>query len=166
MADGTRSDDATILKIHHHARLAGFQESLVQAGYALDSSLLGIGNSSLESGKKAAYQLLRLSVPPTAIFCTNDLMALGVISAAWELGIHVPHQLSVVGVDDISLAAYNVPPLTTVAISKRAVVQQALDILFAMIEGKHIPSPPVLQPKLVVRGSTAPLNVKHVYSIV
>lgn len=110
VADAISPDGVTPEKVHHFARLAGFQEALTQRGYPLDQSLLGIGNSSLESGKQAAYHLLQLSVPPTAIFATNDLMALGVMSVAWEMGIHVPQQLSVVGFDDIvAMAAYYTP---------------------------------------------------------
>jgi DNA-binding LacI/PurR family transcriptional regulator len=92
-------------------------------------------------------------------------MALGVMSAAWELGIHVPHQLSVVGFDDIAMAAYYTPPLTTIIMRSRTVVEQALDLLFCMIEGKQATSPPILQPTLVVRGSTAPPSEKQSYSV-
>jgi DNA-binding LacI/PurR family transcriptional regulator len=161
VVDATSLDG--IVQIHHFARLAGFQQALSQSSYPLDQSLLGIGNSSLESGKKAAYNLLQLPAPPTAIFATNDLMALGVMSAAWELGIQIPQQLSVVGFDDIELAAYYVPPLTTVVMRERAVAEQALDLLFRMIEGKQVTSPPSLQPTLAVRGSTAPLAIKSTY---
>jgi DNA-binding LacI/PurR family transcriptional regulator len=165
VVDAISSDGVTLEKVHHFARLDGFQEALTHRGYPLDQSLLGIGNSSLESGKQAAYHLLQLYSPPTAIFATNDLMALGVMSAAWELGIHVPHQLSVVGFDDIAIAAYYTPPLTTVIMRSSTVVEQALDLLFCMIEGKQVISPPILQPTLVVRGSTAPPDVKRSHSV-
>jgi DNA-binding LacI/PurR family transcriptional regulator len=153
--DGRVSGDIPIEKIHHPLRLAGFQEALALSGYPLDPSLIALGDSSLESGKKAARRLLQLSVPPTAIFATNDLMALGVISTAWELGIQVPHQLSVVGFDDISLAAHHIPPLTTVVMRESVVAEQALKLLFRMIEGEQVSSPPMLRPTFVVRGSTA-----------
>jgi DNA-binding LacI/PurR family transcriptional regulator len=165
VVDAISSDGVTLETIRHFARLAGFQQALIQRGYPLDQSLLGIGSSSLESGKKAAYRLLQLPVPPTAIFATNDLMALGVMSAAWELGIHVPHQLSIVGFDDIGLVAYSTPPLTTVIMRSSTVMEQALDLLFRMIEGKQVASPPILQPTLVVRGSTAPPDAKHSHSV-
>jgi DNA-binding LacI/PurR family transcriptional regulator len=153
---GNPSDGVTGEKIQHTGRLAGFQEALHQHGLQLDRSLLGIGDSTLESGKRAGYQLLQLPEPPTAIFATNDMMAIGVLSAAWEHGIRVPDQLSVVGFDDIHLAAYQSPPLTTVIMRESAIAEQALKLLFRMIEGEQVTSPPVLQPQLVVRGSTAP----------
>ncbi len=165
VVDAISPDGITLEKVHHSARLAGFQEALVSRGYPLDQSLLGIGNSSLESGKKAAYRLLQLATPPTAIFATNDLMALGVMSAAGELGMHVPQQLSVVGFDDIAMAAYYTPPLTTVVMRASTVVEQALDLLFRMIEGKQVTSPPSLQPTLAIRGSTAPPVAKRSNSV-
>lgn len=156
VVDGVLTDGSPE-KIHHPARLAGFQEALAQSGSPLDLSLLRLGDSSLESGKAAGIELLQLPEPPTAIFATNDLMALGVISAAWELGIVVPQQLSVIGFDDIRQAAYHVPPLTTIIMRESDIAEQALKLLFRMIEGKPVISPPRIQPVLVVRGSTAPL---------
>jgi DNA-binding LacI/PurR family transcriptional regulator len=161
VVDATSPDGVTLEKVHHFARLAGFQEALAQSSHPLDQSLLASGNSSLESGKQAAYRLLQLATPPTAIFATNDLMALGAMSAAWELGIHVPSQLSVIGFDDIAMAAYATPSLTTVIMRSNIVVEQALDLLFRMIEGKQVASPPILQPTLAIRGSTAPLTTPH-----
>ncbi len=92
-------------------------------------------------------------------------MALGVMSAAGELGMHVPQQLSVVGFDDIAMAAYYTPPLTTVVMRASTVVEQALDLLFRMIEGKQVTSPPSLQPTLAIRGSTAPPVAKRSNSV-
>lgn len=156
IVDGISPDGITLKRIHHSARLRGFEETLSAAGHPLDRTLVRAGDSSLESGKKAGYQLLQDAEPPTALFATNDLMALGAIAAAWELSITVPEQLSVVGFDDIRLASYSVPPLTTVILPESAVAEQSLDLLFRMIEGKTVTSPPVLQPRLIVRHSTAP----------
>jgi DNA-binding LacI/PurR family transcriptional regulator len=155
--NGISRNGITLEKVQHASRLAGFQEALAQGGYPLDPSLLRCGSSSLEGGKKAGYQLLQLPAPPTAIFATNDLMAMGVLSAAWELGISVPRELSVVGFDDISLAAYHTPPLTTVILRERVVAEHALDLLFHMLEGKQVTSSPIIQPTLAIRSSTAPL---------
>jgi DNA-binding LacI/PurR family transcriptional regulator len=160
VVDGMAREGVSTEEIHHPLRLAGFQETLAQSGYPLDQSLLEIGNSYLESGKKAAYHLLQQPLPPSAIFATNDLMALGVISAAWELGIHVPHQLSVIGFDDISLAAHYIPPLTTVRMRESVIAEKALGLLFRLIEGEQVTSPPTLQPTLAIRESTAPFTMK------
>jgi DNA-binding LacI/PurR family transcriptional regulator len=92
-------------------------------------------------------------------------MALGVISAAWELGIQVPQQLSVIGFDDISLAAHYIPPLTTVMMRESVIAETALNLLFRMIQGEQVTSPPTLQPTLVIRGSTAPLTMKYTQQV-
>ncbi len=143
-------------RLNHHLRVAGCSAALAHAGYPLDPALLKFGNSTLESGAAAAQALLSLPDPPTAIFATNDLMAIGVIHTAWKMGMHVPRDLSVVGFDDIVLAAYMAPPLTTVAVDIGALARKAMELVFSMIEGRHTTSPPLLVPTLKVRGSTAP----------
>jgi DNA-binding LacI/PurR family transcriptional regulator len=142
-------------RVDHHLRFSGCKEVLAHAGYPLDPALLRWGNSSLESGEAAARELLALPAPPTAIFATNDLMAMGVITAAWDLGIHVPRDLSVIGFDDIVIAAYTAPPLTTVMIDREALINNAMDVLLRMIEGRRVTIPPLLVPRLVTRKSTA-----------
>ena len=81
-------------------------------------------------------------------------MALGVVAAARERGVRVPDDLSVVGFDDISLARYATPPLTTVRIEKTLLMAGATDMLLRLIEGEELSSPPPLVPTLVVRDST------------
>ena len=96
-------------------RLDGYRQALQAAGIPLDETLIVPGDFNFASGYRAAKQLLRLENPPTAIFSCNDLMAVGTICAAAELERPVPGELSVVGFDDIPLASYTIPPLTTVA---------------------------------------------------
>jgi DNA-binding LacI/PurR family transcriptional regulator len=148
------TDGPSVDRIKHHLRVAGAKSALMQAGHPLDPALLCLGDSSVEKGEAAAHELLTLPEPPTAIFATNDLMAIGIITAAWKLGIHIPRDLSVVGFDDIVLAAYIAPPLTTIVMDKSALTERAMNILFSMIEGKQVTSPPLLLPRLVIRGST------------
>jgi DNA-binding LacI/PurR family transcriptional regulator len=82
-------------------------------------------------------------------------MAIGVMAAAWELGKQIPRDLSIVGLDDISLARYTTPPLTTIVIDKTAVMSLAIDTLLQAIDGEA-PTPSSMYPaSLVVRGSTA-----------
>jgi DNA-binding LacI/PurR family transcriptional regulator len=141
-------------RLQHHLRVSGLVETLAAAGHSFDPALLFYGDSSAQSGEVAALQLLALPDPPTAIFATNDLMAIGILSAAWKRGLHVPHDLSVVGFDDIVLASYMTPPLTTVLMDRIALMEKSMEILFDMIEGKPVTSPPFLAPTLVVRAST------------
>lgn len=149
------TEGGIVTKIKHSMRVDGCEEVYANAGFPLDRALLRTATSSIESGKEAALELLALREPPTAIFATNDLMAIGVMAAAWELGIQIPRQLSVVGFDDIFLSAYTTPPLTTVVMRGSAVAEQAMRLLFDMIEGKPVSAAPILQPQLVVRASTA-----------
>ena len=88
----------------------------------------------MKSGEQAARNLLALPDPPTAIFATNDLMAVGCFSAAWKLGLRVPDDLSVVGFDNIELAAFTTPPLTTVVVDRVALMERTVEFLLTMIE--------------------------------
>jgi LacI family transcriptional regulator len=94
-------------------RVAGYQQGLREAGVRPADVLQG--DFSRQSGFRLAQRLLRRKQPPTAIFAANDLMAIGVLDAAREMGVAVPAQLSVVGFDDISSAGHVRPALTTVA---------------------------------------------------
>jgi DNA-binding LacI/PurR family transcriptional regulator len=87
-------------------------------------------------------------------------MAIGVMSAAWEAGLHIPADLSVVGLDNILQARYVTPPLTTIMIDKAALMSQAIDVLLKEIEGQHTPAIPIIPASLVVRNSTGPPRTK------
>ncbi|HZR40826.1 MAG TPA: LacI family DNA-binding transcriptional regulator [Ktedonobacteraceae bacterium] len=140
----------------HQSRVNGFQEILANHDVAFDPALLQAGQSSMEGSKAAAYRLLTHSDPPTAIFATNDVMAIGALSAAWELGVQVPRDLSIVGLDNIALAKYITPPLTTVVIDQVTILSQAIKLLLASIEGQQVVSLPTFPVTLVARGSTGP----------
>jgi len=142
------------LTADHHLRVAGFQRALAERGEPLSRDLVRLGDSSVELGRVAALELLEVPEPPTAIFATNDLMAIGALSAAWARGIQVPADLSVVGFDDIVTAAYTVPPLTTVRVDKVAVMASAVDGLLAAQRDEVGTAPQQLVPTLVVRHST------------
>lgn len=115
------------------------------------------GDHRPESGASAARELLRANRQPTAIFCGNDRMAIGAIGAAMDLGFRVPDDVSVVGSDDVWIARYSHPPLTTVRIPRDTLGQLAFDALTRMLRtSTRRGTNQVLQTKLVVRGSTAP----------
>jgi DNA-binding LacI/PurR family transcriptional regulator len=138
-------------------RRRGYQTTLVDAGLPVVPEYIRQGDSSFQSGYRAALDLLALPTPPTAIFAGNDWMALGAIEAIASQGLSVPHDLSVVGVDDISLAAHAHPPLTTIRIPKREMARAATELLLRHIQGIDVPSDPLrilVSPHLVVRQST------------
>jgi len=137
-------------------RISGYAVALEAAGLPLDAALIVRGDFQFESGLRLAEQLLDLPEPPTAIFASNDLMAVGVIHAAQRRQRRVPEDVSVVGFDDIRLAAYINPALTTVAQPKERLGQTATRLLLERIDNPDLPPRVVtLETELVVRQSTA-----------
>jgi LacI family transcriptional regulator/LacI family xylobiose transport system transcriptional regulator len=96
------------------ARVDGYRAALETAGHPVDPTLVRWGDFHVESGYEQGRALLTLPEPPTAIFAGSDLQAFGVYEAARVLGLHVPAQLSVVGFDDLPMARWAWPPLTTI----------------------------------------------------
>jgi len=136
-------------------RLAGYREALAEAGIAPDEGLVYTGDFTLESGYQAAEVLLGRTPRPTAIFCGNDLVALGVLRAAEAAGLAVPDDLSIVGFDDILLAALVRPALTTVRQPAYSMGELAMRMLLDRIAGETGGSRRHLfQPELVVRSTT------------
>jgi LacI family repressor for deo operon, udp, cdd, tsx, nupC, and nupG len=115
------------------------------------------GDFSIESGSVAAERLLGRKEPPTAIFCFNDEMAMGVVQTARLRGLRVPHDLSVVGFDDIRFARYFDPPLTTVAQPMRQIGEGTVRLVLEILRNPDTtPESVTLPHTLVVRASTAP----------
>jgi DNA-binding LacI/PurR family transcriptional regulator len=148
---------AVIVEAPSHAlRWEGFRTALATSGVALPTEYVQYGDSTMQSGYQGTEALLELPIRPTAIFATNDLMALGAVEAALDHGLRVPGDLSVVGLDDIMLGAHVRPPLTTVAIPKQELAKQAIELLLRYIDSAE--SEPVsltVRPHLVIRHSTA-----------
>jgi DNA-binding LacI/PurR family transcriptional regulator len=105
--------------------------------------------------------LLSLTTPPTAVFCYNDMTALAALASAWRHQVSVPEQLSVVGFDDLLIASYTHPPLTTVRQPKHLMGQLAAEILLNLIAGSSTELSRRLQGELIVRESTAPPTVER-----
>jgi DNA-binding LacI/PurR family transcriptional regulator len=137
-------------------RLAGYQAVLAQAGVAPNDSLIVEGDGGMARGAEAMQQLLALSQPPTAVFCFNDMTAMGVMRALSLAGLEVPGDCSVVGFDDLELAAYCCPPLTTVRQPRRQMGEQAMHMLLALVEERTAPGAEMLRTELVVRSTTGP----------
>lgn len=112
------------------------------------------------TGVAALERLLALPEPPTAVVASTDVLALGLLHAAYEHDLRVPDQLSITGFDDIPLVPFTVPALTTVRMPVREMVEQAVTMALDDPEHARELASPVLQPALVVRASTGPAAIE------
>lgn len=135
-------------------RQSGYQQALQAYGLAVDPALIVRGDNRPEGGIAAMQHLLSLPVPPTAVFCYNDATALGAMHAAHTTGLRIPRDLSVVGFDDVDLAPYLEPPLTTVAQPTREMGKRAVQMVLSLLAGDRTVTDCTLPSNLVVRGST------------
>lgn len=138
-------------------RLEGYREALADAGVTADPRLVASGDYTEEGGYEATRALLESGVEFSAVFAANDLAAIGAVSMITESGRRVPADISVVGFDDIHISAFIPPPLTTIHQPAIEIAQLATEILIALIQGREVRhGRHLLEPKLVVRASTAP----------
>jgi LacI family xylobiose transport system transcriptional regulator len=138
------------------ARLSGYRAALDSAGLPVDLQLVRSGEFHHSDGLVEGRALLSLPEPPTAIFASSDLYALGVYEAARSLGLAIPEDLSVVGYDDLSIAQWAGPPLTTIHVPLVAMAEQAVRLVMRMAEEPELAFSRIdIDTTLVVRGSTA-----------
>jgi DNA-binding LacI/PurR family transcriptional regulator len=139
------------------ARLDGYRAAMDEAGVPVDPALIRYGNFHVQEGTTEGRTLLRLADPPTAIFAGNDLQALGVYQAAREARLHIPEDLSVVGFDDLPVAAWVGPPLTTVRQPLAQMAMAAARLVLRLANGEQPSQTRVeLATELMIRESTAP----------
>ena len=140
-------------------RVIGYRQAMAEDGIPVNGALIVRGDFQYESAYRASIRLLRMEDPPTAIFACNDLMAVAVMSAALEQGQQVPGDLSVVGFDDVRLAAFANPPLTTIAQPKYEMGVVAATMLLERLRDLEAPAHRrVFESSLVTRKSTAPVR--------
>ena len=139
------------------ARLAGYRSAMEAAGLAVDESLIRPGTYVREDGLEQGHQLLALADRPTAIFAGADLQAVGVYQAARRRGIEIPAQLSVVGYDDLEVASWVEPGMTTVRQPLVRMAEEATRLVLRLAQHGPLEDMRIeLATSLVVRGSTAP----------
>lgn len=139
-------------------RLQGYRDALTAAGLEFDSNLVRYGDWSVASGYRRTLSLMNKKPAPTAFYCASDLMAFGCLEALTELGLAVPDEVSVLGHNDIDLAAYMRPPLTSCRPPNYELGQRAVEIVLDLAQGVDAHGPEVsrLDSKLVLRSSVAP----------
>ncbi|HXW80805.1 MAG TPA: LacI family DNA-binding transcriptional regulator [Acidimicrobiales bacterium] len=137
------------------ARLDGYRAALDRAGIELDSSLVAEGTFHFDAALAAASKMLSLGEPPSAIFASSDVQAMGVYEAARQVGLRIPDDLSVVGFDDLPVACWVPPPLTTV---RQPFVEMASLAVRVLLDPEFAVRHPRLElaTSLVVRASTGP----------
>ena len=120
-----------------------------------DHWIVRMPRASIETGREAAYQLMKQAPEITAITCYNDLTALGALQALSELGYHVPEDVSLVGFDDIQMSSLVQPALTTMRIPRFKVGQMVMNLLLQrIVGGREYKEEWTVQPELIVRSST------------
>ena len=135
-------------------RQTSYQQVLGKHDIPIDDTLIVEGDGMLESGVRAGQKLLSLPQRPTAIFCFNDITAMGVLTALREADLQVPRDCSVVGFDDLEISAYLSPPLTTVRQPCYRMGQAAIRMLLQLIRGESDMQADVLPTELIVRQTT------------
>lgn len=138
-------------------RLQPYRASLEAAGIPYDTDLVQECGPTIEDGYQATKKLLELKVRPTAIITVNDLLAIGALRAAVDLKLHIPNDLSLVGYDNIPMANYLVPRLTTVTKDAYILGIQAFEMLLARMQNPDLPRQLIQHPaRLIIRESTGP----------
>lgn len=135
-------------------RLEGYRNAMNKAGLEICEGFEIIGDFEFQGGFSAMSSLLALEQPPLAVFTGNDAMAVGAYHALYQAGLKVPQDMAIVGYDDIELARYMTPPLTTIHQPKDELGELAVDVLIhRMAQPTLAQQRLLLTPELVVRGS-------------
>ena len=145
-------------KVESNERQRGYEQALRERNLSPDPRLIVTPSSwaAAEAGREGVEMLLHESPLPTAVFCFNDLTAIGAIAAISVAGLRIPADISVLGFDNNSLAPYTVPALSTIAQPKRLMAERAVQKALRLLTGQPTTEEGLLQCELIVRDSTAP----------
>jgi LacI family repressor for deo operon, udp, cdd, tsx, nupC, and nupG len=139
-------------------RFRGYRDALEEVGAPFEASRVWPGDYTLEAGSLVGRQLVARDRRPTAVFCSNDEMAIGLMRTLALAGIKVPQDISVAGFDDIEFAAMANPALTTVRQPRRELGRTGAAVLLDLMRGRSSPSRIRLETELVERASTGPVR--------
>lgn len=135
-------------------RLEGYQNAMAKNGLDVLPGYIVKGDFEFQGGYNAMIELLALETPPQAVFTSNDAMAVGVYHALYQAGLQIPQDMAVMGYDDIELARYLSPPLSTIHQPKNELGELAIDTLIHRLRDPDVSQQTlVLTPELIVRGS-------------
>ncbi|NLS11300.1 HTH-type transcriptional repressor PurR [Vibrio sp. SM6] len=140
-------------------RISGFKRAMNEANLPINQEWLLEGNFECDTAVLTAEKITAMAKRPSAVFCFNDNMALGLMSRLQQNGIRIPDEISVIGYDNIELAEYFSPPLTTIHQPKRRVGKNAFEILLERIKDKeHEKRVFEMHPEIVVRDTVKKMN--------
>jgi len=175
-ADGSRQVTRHLIELGHQRiaylgnslsgrttldRLTGFRSEMEAAGLAVPAEYIyEVPGGNPENGIAAIEHFLALPERPTAIFCFNDMLAIGVLNGLHSVGLHVPEDISIVGFDNIVFSAYTNPPLTTLDQPKRHIGAEAARLILGLLDNEETFEQQIqkLKGRLLVRQSTSPPN--------
>ncbi|KGQ67724.1 substrate-binding domain-containing protein [Gallibacterium anatis] len=139
-----------------HNRLLGYQKALQDAHLPINPDWIIESHFDFEGGVEGMKKLLQITPRPTAVFACSDTIAVGIYQVAWQQGLHIPQDISVIGYDNIMLAQYLTPPLTTIHQPKAELGKLAVETLLERIKSPDLEyKTTMLQPQLIWRASVA-----------
>jgi DNA-binding LacI/PurR family transcriptional regulator len=143
------------LRLHSaQSRLTAFRNALQECGIPVEQGLIIDGDHTMEGGMGAAERLLAQKSLPTAIMCSNDMLAIGVLHKLCRSGLRVPNDVSLIGFDDVHMAEMMIPPLTSIQMSRVDLARAAVSALRSQIKDSSPQREYVINTRLVVREST------------
>ncbi len=137
-------------------RFSGYRQALQRADLPFLPELVTHGNGGSDGGSRAMQALLALKEKPTAVFCYNDMSALGAVRTIYDHGLRVPEDISLVGFDDLAIASYMFPRLTTIRQPKEQMGRMAMESLLKILDGTASRTDIDVEGELIVRDSSGP----------
>lgn len=141
-------------------RRRAFEDTLAAHGLEVDPALIFERSFEFVEGRAAMHAMLACRPPPTAVFCANDIQAIGALYECRDADIAIPREMSIIGFDDLPIASYISPPLTTIRVPADEMGVRAARAIIGTIEQGSDVTPCELSTDLVVRGTTAPPRVR------
>jgi DNA-binding LacI/PurR family transcriptional regulator len=135
-------------------KLAGYKRAIKEAKITFDPDMIVAAPSDYMGGEQCLEQLLDRSPLPTAVFCTGDVLALGVLRGARKRGLNIPADLAVIGFDNVPVSGYWNPTLSTVSVPLQKMAEEAFRRLSRLMKGEDVaPSKAIFETELVIRES-------------
>ncbi|GIP18490.1 ribose operon repressor RbsR [Paenibacillus montaniterrae] len=139
-------------------KLRAFKKTMREAGLEVREEWILTDSFSIYSGRKQMEKLLQLADKPTAVMCVNDFVAIGAIKTAVDHELTIPDDMSIIGFDDIPLSHHFIPEITTVSQEANELGRTAIQVLQKLMNQEKVKKHTVIEPKLIVRKSSARLN--------